>query len=164
MTLNPNPRIYIETSVISYLTARPNRDLIAQARQQASRELWEARERFEFCISPEVIREISAGDTLAAQERLVYASQMTLLTGSAPVNQIADILISRHALPSLAYPDALHIAHAALYGMNYIVSWNFRHISGVQQRRHIEAVLRDLGYAEVAITTPIDLLEGEISC
>jgi predicted nucleic acid-binding protein len=155
------PRIYVETSVISYLTARPSRDLITAGRQQGSLELWRSQDRYELVISDLVLAEASAGDAQAASQRRAWLQNLHVLGIDDDAQALADALIARNALPAVAYPDALHIAIAASNAIEVIASWNFRHIASVWARSRIETALSELGYAHCRIATPDELIEGE---
>ncbi len=154
------PKIYIETSVISYLTSRPSQEPIKLARQQSSVLLWRMNEAYDFFVSDTVIDEITSGDTNAAQLRLAYVSGLPRLRETQEAMDLANTLIQTKAVPDTSYLDALHIALAAVQGMDYIASWNFKHIVGAVARNRITQALRDLGYTQVTIHTPDELNEG----
>lgn len=156
------PRVYIETSVISYLTARPSRDLSVAARQQSSHELWKSQDRLELVISDLVLSEAAAGDQSAAAQRREWLQHLHVLDINEEAQSVADALIAQGALPAAAYPDALHIAIAASNHIEVIASWNFRHIASVWARSRIEAALASLGYSACHIATPDELIEGEL--
>ena len=116
-------RVYIETTVISYLTARPNRDVVIAGHQQVTHDWWEARRNsYELCISQLVRKEAGAGDTQAAQERLEALKSRTLLATSDEALDLAKELIQAGALPAKAADDALHIAVAAMNGIPYLLT------------------------------------------
>ena len=154
------PKIYVETSVISYLTARPSRDLIIAANQQITQEWWRVRRvEFDLYVSQLVIQEASSGDPTAAQERLQVLDETPLLELVEEVVTIAEKLIQEGALPPNAVEDALHIAVAALHGMDYLLTWNFKHLANATMRYRIEQVCRQMGYEPPIICTPQELLE-----
>jgi predicted nucleic acid-binding protein len=155
------PRVYVETSVISYLTARPSRDLSVAARQQSSHELWKSQVQYELVISDLVLAEASAGDAQAAQQRRQWLQELPVLSIDDDAQALADALIAQGALPATAYADALHIAIAASHHIEVIASWNFRHIASVWARTRIEAALATLGYGTCRIATPDELTEGD---
>ena len=156
------PRVYVETSLISYLSARQPKEAIPAARQQASVLLWQMQDAFEFFVSDTVIDEISAGDIFAAQLRLSFVANMPRLLETDEARALAVYLIESGTVPETSYLDALHIALAAVHGMNYIVSWNFKHIVGAQARNRITDALRAKGYTLVTIHTPDELTEGSM--
>ena len=155
-----NPKVYLETSVISYLTSRPSRDLIVAANQQLTQEWWRTRRKnFDLFISQLVIRELSAGDKNAAEKRLQAVSNVPLLELSEEAVLFAEKLIKKGSLPRKATEDALHIAVATLNGMEYMLTWNFKHIANATMRYKIENVCRLAGYEPPIICTPQELLE-----
>lgn len=152
------PTVYLETSVISYLAARPSRDLIVAAHQQISQEWWEARPAWALSISSLVIAESRAGDPGAAQRRLALLDGIPLLHLNDAAIDLAEHLLNQLALPARAKDDALHIAVATVHGMDYLLTWNCAHIANARQRPHIEAVCLTLGYRPPVICTPEELL------
>jgi predicted nucleic acid-binding protein len=156
----PKPRIYVETSVISYLTARPSRDVVNIVRQAASQALWNAGgQRFELVISELVLAEAQQGDPQAAALRLAQAQTLPLLDMLPEAADIATQLTQGGALPPAAYTDGVHIALAVLHEVDAIASWNFRHIASAWARSRIEHALQSLGYASPIIATPEELME-----
>lgn len=154
------PRVYIETSVISYLTARPNRDLIIAANQQSTQDWWDERlARVEVYISQMVVHEVSAGDADAVNRRLQVIAGFPLLDITPQTVQLAEQLISEKAIPRQAAEDALHIALAAVNGMDYLLTWNFKHIANAVLRSKVESVCRNQGYEPPIICTPVELME-----
>lgn len=156
-------RIYVETSVISYLTARPSRDLSLAARQQSALALWDAQSRYTLLISDLVLMEAQAGDAQAAAARLACLEGLAILPLDDDAKSLAAELLARRALPEKAYADALHIGIAASHGVEVIASWNFRHIASVWARSRIESALADLGFGACRIATPEELVEGDPS-
>ena len=154
------PKVYLETSVISYLASWPSRDLIVAANQQLTQEWWQVRRQdFDLFISQLVIQEASAGDEGAAQRRLQVVADIPLLTLSEEVVNFADRLVKEGSVHQEAMEDALHIAVATLNGMDYLLTWNFRHIANATIRYKIERVCRLAGYEPPIICTPQELLE-----
>ena len=155
-----NPRIYIETTVIGYLTSRLRDDVTVAGHQNTTRQWWEtAADRFELVASQLVVQECSAGDKQATKERLDALAEITLLPTTGEAEQLADALIAGHAVPESHPEDALHIALAAAHGVEYLVTWNCRHIANAAVRLTIERVCRDAGYQPPVICTPEELLE-----
>ena len=157
------PRVYVETSVISYLAARPSRDLNVAARQQSSMELWDSQNRYELVVSDLVLSEAASGDAQAAAARRAWFTDLFVLPIDPDGQAIADALVAKGAMPAAAYADALHIGIAASHQIEVIASWNFRHIASVWARTRIEAALTELGYGACHIATPDELIEGEPS-
>jgi predicted nucleic acid-binding protein len=154
------PKVYLETSVISYLTSRPSRDLIVAANQQITQDWWQIRRAgFDLYISQLVIQEASAGDETMAEQRLQVIEDIPLLELSEEAVTFAERLVKDGPLPQKAVEDALHIAVATLNGMDYLLTWNFRHIANATMRYKIERVCRSEGYEPPVICTPQELLE-----
>ena len=155
-------RAYIETTVVSYLTARPNRDVVIAGHQQITHEWWDTRrESYELCVSQLVQKEAGAGDSQAAQERLEVLKAMTLLETSDQALDLAKELIQAGALPAKAADDALHIAVAAMNGIPYLLTWNCRHLANATMRPVIETVCAGKGVKAPIICTPEELLEAK---
>ena len=155
-------RVYIETTIVSYLTARPNRDVVIAGHQQITHEWWDTRrESDELCVSQLVRKEAGAGDFQAAQERLEVLKTMTLLATSVEALDLAKELIQAGALPSKAADDALHIAVAAMNGIPYLLTWNCRHLANATMRPIIESVCLGRGLRAPIICTPEELLEAK---
>lgn len=152
-------KIYLETSVISYLAAKPLRDAVQTARTQASLALWDARSAMSLCVSQVVIDEISSGDMAAAKRRQEWVRDLPLLSLTDEATYLAQLLVERKALPHVALTDALHIALATVHKMDAIASYNFRHIAGAFARQKIELCLQQLGYRSPIIASPDQLLE-----
>jgi hypothetical protein len=155
-------RVYLETTIPSYLTAWPSRDLIRAAHQQITREWWAGRGAFELYSSRLVVQECQAGDPQAAVDRLAALAGIPLLEQTPEAATLAEALIRGVPLPERAAADALHIAIAAVHGVDYLLTWNCTHIANVTLRPQIESVCRAAGYEPPLICTPEELLpEGE---
>lgn len=153
-------RVYVETSVVSYLTARPSRDLIVAAHQEITRAWW-ARERakYDLFASEAVIREARAGDPEAAAQRLVLLDSFAMLDINFEVEALAREVLARGAMPPIAALDALHVAVAAWHGVNYLLTWNCRHIASAHVRPRIDAICRARGIVAPQLCTPEELTE-----
>lgn len=155
-------RVYIETTVVSYLTARPNRDVVIAGHQQVTHEWWDTRrESYELCVSQLVLGEAAAGDSQAAQERLSVLQPMTVLETTTAALELAKELIQAGALPAKAADDALHIAVAATHVIPYLLTWNCRHLANATMRPMIESVCAAKGFKAPIICTPEELLESK---
>ena len=155
------PTVYIETTVVSYLTAWPSRDLVRAAQQQQTRDWWDARrDAFELVCSELVQQEAAAGDLAAATERLKVLADLRVLVATSEAATLAADLIARLLLPPRAQPDALHVAIAATNGIDYLLTWNCRHLSNAVLRPRIEWVCRDNGLEPPVICTPPELMEA----
>jgi PIN domain len=156
------PRVYVETSFVSYLTARPSRDLVIAAHQQITHEWWEVRRAgYELCISQLVLDEAAAGDAQAAQERLLVLRPMLVLETTADALELAKELLRAGALPGKASDDALHIAIAAAKAVPYLLTWNCHHLANAMMRRVIESVCEAKGFKPPIICTPEELPESK---
>lgn len=153
------PKVYVETSVISYLTAWPSRDLVKAAHQQITLEWWETRGKFDVYVSQIVLREASSGDPAAANARMESLSGFPVLTAGPEASALAQQLLVQGSLPAKAAVDALHIAIAVVNGIDYLLTWNCTHIANATMRVRIERVCRQSGYEPVVLCTPEELME-----
>jgi hypothetical protein len=154
------PTVYLETTILGYLTSRPSRDLITAANQQMTHEWWHAhRERFNLFVSQFVIEECSAGDPQAITQRLDCLLGIPLLDTTERTESVAKELVRQVRLPAKATVDSLHIAIAAVHGMDYLLTWNCAHIANAALRPRIEAVCRSMGCEPPTICTPQELME-----
>lgn len=151
--------IYVETSIVSYLTARPNRDLVRAAHQEVTNEWWTTRDVFELFISQLVLDEAAAGDAAAAARRIEALRDLSVLELTAEVTALGRHLLRGAALPTKAAADALHIAFAAVHGIDYLLTWNCTHIANATMRPRIEAICRANGFEPPVICTPLELME-----
>ena len=155
------PKAYIETTVVSYLTAWPSRDVVMAGHQQITRDWWRnAADRFELVASQLVVDEAGAGDADAARDRLTALAPVTLLDATDEALELAQQLIAAGAIPEKAAEDAAHIAIAVTNGVDFLVTWNCRHIANASMRSQIEMVCRNAGYEPPVICTPDELLES----
>jgi predicted nucleic acid-binding protein len=155
------PSVYVETSIISYLAARPSRDLIVAARQQVTHTWWrERRPAFELCVSQVVLDEILAGDPDAAERRTAFVAGIPVLDITPEVADLAVALIQRVPLPPRAGADAAHIAAAAYHRIGFLMTWNSTHIANAELRPRVEQVCRENGYPPPVLCTPDELMGG----
>jgi hypothetical protein len=154
------PSVYVETSVVGYLAMRPSAHLVTAANQQVTRELWDDhRSRFDLFVSLAVVDECLAGDAEAAAERDFFLRGIPVLGVNTDVLALAQLLMTGIPLPEQAEVDAVHIAVAAVNGLDYLVTWNCTHIANPALRGRIEAVCRSAGYVAPVICTPPELIE-----
>jgi hypothetical protein len=154
------PTVYLETTVISYLTSRPSRDVLVAAHQAVTIEWWKNDlPKFKAVISPVVLDEISAGDPEAVTSRLATVENMPLIEITPEVTSLAVRYDDMIRLPESARADALHLALATWHGVDYLVSWNCRHIVSGRTRTLVQALNDSLGVATPVICTPEELLE-----
>ena len=152
-------KVYIETFVVSYLAARPSRDLITAAHQQLTIDWWENRRTdFDLYVSQLVVREAGAGDENAAKRRLEIIEPMPLLELNEVALTLARALLEDGLLPAKASEDALHIAVATVHGMDFLLTWNCKHIANAEMRNHIVEVCRSKGFEPPISCTPEELL------
>lgn len=153
------PTVYLETSVVSYVTAKPSRDLIVAGHQQITQEWWTARRpKFELYVSQMVLKEVGAGDENAARRRLEALRDIPLLAISEEAITLAQRYLEKGPLPSKAAEDALHIAVATVHGMDYLLSWNCKHIANAEMRQAIIRISQACGYESPIICTPEELM------
>lgn len=153
--------VYVETSVVSYLTAWPTGDLLAAAWQKATRDWWETRRRrFDLYTSDLVLEEAGRGDATAAARRLEALAGLPVLALTEDVRVLARALLREGALPAGAPGDALHIALAAAHGVDYLLTWNFRHIDNAETKPLIRGVCVVNGHGCPEICTPQELMGG----
>jgi predicted nucleic acid-binding protein len=153
------PKVYIETTVVSYLTARPSRDLIITAHRQLTQEWWENRRAdFDLYASQLVIQESSAGDAVMAQKRLEVLDEIPLLDVSLDAISLGRSLVEKGPIPEKAAVDALHIAVATVHGMDYLLTWNCKHIANAEMQTAVAKICRESGYEPPTICTPEELL------
>lgn len=153
--------VYIETSVISYLTAHLSRDLLTTAHQQITREWWDKhRLRFELFISLLVEEEAKRGDKEAASRRVGVIADLPRLEIVEEAYALAKDLIAAGALAPSAQDDAAHIALAAVHNMDYLLTWNCRHIDNAENKPLVRSVCAAHGYTCPEICTPEELMGG----
>ena len=153
-------KVYVETTIISYIAASPSRDLVVAAHQQITREWWERRDRFELFVSQAVVEEAARGDVAAAARRAALLSGMSVLELGAEVHEFANRLLRTRIVPAKASIDALHIAVAVVNRIDYLVTWNWVHIANAAIRVKIERVCQSAGLHRPVICTPEELMEG----
>ena len=152
-------RVYIETTIVSYLAARPSRDLITAAHQQLTQDWWQTRRaHFTLYASQLVVQEASAGEAAMARKRLLLLEELPLLAISEACVGLGRSLVDRGPIPEKAAVDALHIAIATVHGMDYLLTWNCKHIANAEMQTAVNAVCRGAGYEPPVICTPEELL------
>lgn len=151
--------VYIETSVISYLRQRPSSQVVMAAHQLLTRKWWDTeRTNYELVVSQYVLDEASGGDATLAAERLQLLKGIPLLPDAPEIRQIAAEIMSRAILPAKAQVDALHIATVAHHRIQYLLTWNCKHIANAKILPRIYQVLTDAGVPIPVICTPEELL------
>ena len=152
------PTIYIETSVFSCLTAEPGTDIVTAARQAHTRRWWnESRHDYDLYVPEFVVSEAAAGDPLQADRRLAALAGIAEIQPGDTAADLAEILVQQGPLPANAALDALHIAVAVTGGMEYLLTWNFKHLANATMRGQIERRCRLSGLEPPVICTPEEL-------
>ena len=151
------PSVYVETSIIGYLTSRSRNDVIFQARQELTRLWWDRRRgQYEIVVSQLVLDEAGAGDEEAAAKRLELLDEFPLLDAIDP---IVDGLLAAHLLPEKARSDAEHVATATVHRVDYLLTWNCKHIANAETLPRVYRLLTDMGYSPPLIVTPEEFSE-----
>ncbi|MEW6357925.1 MAG: type II toxin-antitoxin system VapC family toxin [Planctomycetota bacterium] len=152
--------VYLETTIISYLTSRPSRDLVVSAHQQITHDWWDkVRRRFEIMVSEAVMEEIRSGDPDAAARRIEVARQFRVLELTEDVGKLAQIYQRELGVPSRAKTDVVHIAFAVAYAADYLMTWNCSHIANGEVIRRLIDLNTEMGRFTPLIVTPEELLE-----
>ena len=151
------PHVYIETSIISYLTARTSRNVVVAGRQQLTRIWWRGRKGYTLCTTELVIEEASGGDPRASARRLRALRKVVVFGSTVAAHQLAYDLVRQGALPAKAADDALHVAIAAVYNVDFLLTWNCKHIANAALRGTIEEICRSSGFRPPSICTPDEL-------
>jgi hypothetical protein len=150
--------LYMETTIPSYLTSRPSRDLIVAGYQQLTKEWWEKRrDAFQICISQLVIDEVRAGDPGAAFERVQIIRDFPVPDITPEVGLLASGILASHILPQKAATDAAHIAIAAVHGMDFLLTWNCVHMANAVIAKAVANTCRQRGFECPLICTPEEL-------
>ncbi|MEX2663011.1 MAG: type II toxin-antitoxin system VapC family toxin [Vicinamibacterales bacterium] len=155
-----NPTVYVETSVISYLGAKPSRDIVIAAHQQVTRRWWRSRRSYRLFVSQIVRDEAAVGDPVACARRLRILRGVPALAVTDEATRLAGELVRRGALPRKATIDAFHIGIAAAHQIEYLLTWNCKHIANATMRGTIEAICRSAGLTPPIICTPEELPSG----
>lgn len=151
--------VYVETSVVSYLTARRSRDTAIARHQSVTRTWWHmAQQRFELVASEVVLDEAGQGDRSASTERLDALRPLRILKVPAEARALTDLFIRVRAVPQEALADALHIATAVVHGVEYLATWNLKHIANAKSIAMVERVCKNEGYEPIVIGTPLQLM------
>jgi hypothetical protein len=151
--------VYIETSVVSYLVARPSRDPVTAWRQQLTNEWWvERRGLFACVISQEVIAEALEGDSSMAAKRMAALQGLPLIAGGPEGAKLAVDLLESGLFPANARADANHLAVATCAVVDYLLTWNYRHLANAQVLRRLENILGERGLHLPRVCTPEELM------
>jgi hypothetical protein len=151
--------VYVESSVISYLTARPANDILKLAKQRQTQMWWDLRDRWELFVSPLVMLEIGQGNPDAAHKRVEIADLLPQFPYTPEARRLADHLVAAGVIPKSSPEDAQHIAIAAVCGADYLVTWNQAHIFNADTIEKLYSVIRGAGYKPSVLVRPDSLLE-----
>lgn len=155
-------KLYIETSIVSYATAWPSRDIAIAGTQQQARDWWaNERHKFELVTSQVTLDEASDGDPSAAADRLKLLDGLPLIDINADVIALAKRLIDAHTMPEKAAADSVHVAAAALGGVKYLLTLNCRHIANAHELPRIYNLLGQEGFGQLLICTPAEFLGAQ---
>ncbi len=155
------PRLYLETTIPSYLVARESRDTIVLGQQVATRKWWEHhRKDYELFVSAFVDIEAGRGDAEMSAARAAAMLGLPRLAATEDVRELAAEILSTGLIPAKAEVDASHIAVASVHQMDILLTWNCRHIHNIAISRQIERICARAGWLCPAICTPFDLLEA----
>ncbi|MFW6162458.1 MAG: type II toxin-antitoxin system VapC family toxin [Planctomycetota bacterium] len=156
------PSVYVETTIPSYLAARPSRDLIVAAHQQVTWEWWQTRrQEYELFVSTAVIGEIGRGDPEAAARRLGFVDGLPVLQPVDEIRTLATAYERELGLAPSARTDLVHLAYAVLYETDYLVTWNCTHLANGHVIRRLVQVNADASRFTPTVVTPDVLLARE---
>jgi predicted nucleic acid-binding protein len=151
--------VYVETSIIGYLTARTSKNLVLMANVETTRRWWDNRRtQFDLYISQTVLDEVARGDAEIANSRLEMLSGFPLLEINEVVQDLAVQFLTKSNLPPKAADDALHIAASTVYGLDYLLTWNCKHIANAQIQKKLAQISLEAGYELPTICTPYELM------
>jgi predicted nucleic acid-binding protein len=152
-------RLYLETSVVSYLTARPSMNIITAAHQLITTRWWSQRRAdFELVLSELVLEEAARGDADAAAKRLEALEGIPVLGVTSDVSDLAWSIVRDQLLPEKAFPDALHIAVASVHAVDYLLTWNCSHIANAELLPRVTKLVEETGFNMPFVCTPEELL------
>ena len=144
------PKVYLETSIISYLTAFPSNDVITAGHQLTTFDWWENhRRKFEIVASELVVQEASLGNAQMANKRLAVLKDVEILIVDNEARNLAKILVAEKAVPEKAAADTLHIAVATV-----------EEIERTARSPNVKPLGRTGLYA---LTTSSDMLKGSVT-
>ena len=152
-------KVYIETTIVSYLTSRPSGDSLTRSHQELTRDWWNGRRAgFDIYVSEVVVDEAARGDRVMAAARLSLIQSIPILSVNEDARTLAAAILRSAALPSKAAADALHIAVATVNAIDYLLSWNCTHIANAMIARRISAISREMGFDPPTVCTPEELM------
>jgi hypothetical protein len=149
--------VYVETSIVSYLTSRRSRDLVLAGHQALTRQWWRGRTAYQLRVSQLVVDEAAAGDPVLRARRLRALEGIAVLPLTDAATRLVRELVRKGALPEKATVDAFHIGVAAAHEVAYLLTWNCKHLANATMRSTIEAICRSEGLNPPIICTPEEL-------
>lgn len=156
----PKPSVYVETTIVSYLTARPSRDVIILGHQELTRIWWEwEKQRYRVLISPAVAEEARQGDPSFAEKRLALLAGLESLEPDPAVEAIAAELRQALSLPERAASDAIHLAFAVHYEVDYLLTWNCKHLANARNLRLLAEYTSQGGSWLPIVCTPAEMVD-----
>ena len=156
------PKVYLETTIPSYLASRPSRDVIVAGHQKLTHEWWNNRRKsFQLYVSQFVLEEISLGDKELVEKRNRFVAKAKVLEPSQKALELVEALVQYKAIPKNASVDAAHISVATVHKMNYLLTWNCKHIANAEMIGKIENICRKYGYVCPVVCTPAELMGGQ---
>jgi predicted nucleic acid-binding protein len=159
--MNSKATVYLETTIPSFLTSRPSNDLILAGQQQLTLRWWNSRKRhYRLFISELVVEEAGRGDSQAARKRLNAIKTLPILEIDDETIKLGAQILKSGVIPQKAAADAGHVAVAARHGIDYLLTWNCKHIANAEIIRRLEQVIRAFGYLAPTICTPTELFGG----
>ena len=151
----------MESSVISYLTARPSNDILKLAKQRLTKDWWKTRNRYDLFVSQAVIDEITRGDPVAVERRVQAIVGITSLAKTPTIANLVEALVDSESVPLKFRDDAVHIAIAAFYSMDYLLTWNQKHIVNKHKQRQIDEVIQSFQFTPPLLLTPEQFWETQ---
>ncbi|MFH0775589.1 MAG: type II toxin-antitoxin system VapC family toxin [bacterium] len=153
--------IYLETTVVSYYTSKPSRDIIVLAHQEITRQWWTmARRRFNLFISEVVIEEAGLGDQEAAKRRLEELKDFPHLKLNDRVEEMAQVYMEKLEIPERSFRDAAHLAVASVHNIDYLLTWNCAHLANGKVIKKLIKINESFDIHTPIICTPEELMEG----
>jgi hypothetical protein len=150
--------VYVETTIASYLVAKPSTERLIANRQEITKTWWKSRTQYALMISPEVLREIGLGDAHCAKLREDLLTDVPVLEFQDAVVKISEALLASGVFPPKARSDAIHLAFASAYAIDILVTWNLRHIANPVSMKRAREIITMMGYVMPEICTPEQLL------
>jgi predicted nucleic acid-binding protein len=151
--------VYIETSIFGYLTVRTTESLIIAANIKITQDWWNIRRSSFVLYASEIVEdEATKGDAEMANQRLNFLQSLIFLDLTEEAVELAQEFLKQSNLPPKASNDALHMALATIYGLDYLLTWNCKHMANAQIQRKLSQISSAFGYDLPVICTPYELM------